>query len=93
MLVPRPRDGAVLVRVAAGMGLAAVALTDGPAQCTLKDDLAGKPFAMKDDLLDAMALVNPPVATLADLRAYDGCNLATCFTTNLSSTFTNSRRY
>ena len=71
------RDGAVLVRVAAGMGLAAVALTDGPAQCTLKDDLAGKPFAMKDDLLDAMALVNPPVATLADLRAYDGCNLAT----------------
>ena len=39
MLVPRPRDGAVLVRVAAGMGLAAVALTDGPAQCTLKDDL------------------------------------------------------
>jgi hypothetical protein len=66
--------------LAAGLGLVAAALVPGQPvtdSMGLSDDLASATFALKDDLLTAMAGVSPSVKTVADLRAYDGCRLTT----------------
>jgi hypothetical protein len=38
----------------------------------LADKLAGETFALKDDLVAALALITPSVKTVADLKAFDG---------------------